>query len=146
MVTLFNGVRLAGLSGVFRESVWHPTPSAPRGGAPAFRTRAEHRRATPRQDRWQDGPHRRHWGTIYPEDIDNLAELRANILVSHEAADHHPHGVSLIGDLARSLGVNLHVHGHHHDASDSSRHWQQQGFESHGVGLRGVSAWWPDGR
>jgi len=40
----------------------------------------------------------------------------------------------------------LSVHGYHHDALDSSSRWAAQGFESRGVGLRGISARWPDGR
>jgi hypothetical protein len=30
------------------------------------------------------------------------------------------------------------VHGHQHDNIDSSARWAEQGFESYGVGLRGV--------
>jgi hypothetical protein len=32
------------------------------------------------------------------------------------------------------------VHGHQHDSIDSSAHWDAQGFQSFGVGLRGVMA------
>jgi hypothetical protein len=147
VVQLLDGQRLAGLGGVFRESVWHPSSSIARQGEPAFRTRKEHARSTPRQDRWGGtGTHRKHWGTIYPEDVDGLADMRADILITHEAPGYHPNGVPLLDDLARSMGVRLLVHGHHHDAVDSSGAWQAQGFESRGVGLRGVSALWPDGR
>lgn len=145
VVELPNGLRLAGLGGVFREAVWYPSASAAREGAPAFRTREEHARTTPRQDRWHGGPHRRHWGTIYPEDIDSLADLQADILVSHEAPGYHQNGFPLLDDLVRAMGVRLAVHGHHHDALDSSGVWEAQGFESRGVGLRGVNALWPDG-
>lgn len=82
VATLPNGMRVAGLGGVFRKSVW--MPSEP--GDPNFRTRAEHARATPRQDRWNGGPHRRHGGTIYPEEYARLAALRADLLVTHEAS------------------------------------------------------------
>ena len=146
VVVLPDGRRLAGLSGVFRESVWYPTPAAVRGGKPTWRSRAQHALFTPRQDRWEDGPHRRHWGSIYPEDVDGLADLEADILVTHEAPGYHPHGFSLLDDLARSMGVKVAIHGHQHDALDSAWRWPEQGFESHGVGLRGVSALWPDGR
>jgi predicted phosphodiesterase len=146
VVQLPDGRRLVGLSGVFRESVWYPSASAAREGAPAWRTRDEHARCTPRQDRWHDGPHRRHWGTIYPEDIDRLADLQADILVTHEAPGYHPCGFGLLDDLARMMGVRWSVHGHHHDALDSSAEWESQGFRSYGVGLRGVSALLPDGR
>jgi predicted phosphodiesterase len=146
VVTLPDGRRLAGLSGVFREAVWYPSPSAARGGLPTWRTRDEHAKYTPRQDRWHGGPHRRHAGTIYPEEFDRLADLQADILVTHEAPGYHPYGFALLDDLARSMGVQFTVHGHLHDALDSSNRWAEQGFSSFGVGLRGVSALWPDGR
>jgi predicted phosphodiesterase len=147
VVELPNGQRLAGLGGVFRESVWYPSSSAAREGAPAFRTRKEHSRATPRQDRWGGhGIARRHWGTIYPEDVDALADLRADVLITHEAPAYHPNGFELLDTLALSMGAKVVVHGHHHDALDSSVLWDRQGFRSFGVGLRGVSALWPDGR
>ena len=140
VVTLPDGTRLAGLGGVFRESVWYPDPGAARGGEPAFRTRNEHARSTPRQDRWAGGHHRKHWGTIYPEEVDRLANLRADILVTHEAPGYHPNGFDILDTLAQAMGVKVTVHGHHHDALDSSARWQAQGFKSFGVGLRGITA------
>lgn len=138
VVTLSDGTRLAGLGGVFRGAVWNPG-IAP--GVPKYRTRAEHARATPRQDRWRGSVHLKHWSTIYPEDIERLAKLRADVLVMHEAPKSaHPHGFEILGELARTMGVKLVVHGHHHDALDSSDQWQRQGFKSFGVGLRGVTA------
>lgn len=147
VVTLPNGMRIAGLAGVWRESVWHPEPSSNRRGEPAWRSRMAHARATPRQDRW-DGelPPRKHLSSIYPDEFERLAALRADILVTHEAPGYHPHGFTLLDVLARSLRVRWAVHGHHHDALDSSQSWAEQGFESHGVALRGVSALHPDGR
>lgn len=147
VVELPDGRRLAGLGGVFRESVWYPSASAARGSEPAFRSMRDHARSTPRQDRWAGtGPHRKHWGSIYPETVDKLADMRADILISHEAPGYHQHGFELLDTLAQSMGANVVVHGHQHDALDSSARWAQQGFASHGVGLRGVSALWPGGR
>lgn len=140
VVTLPDGTRIAGLGGVFRESVWYPRPTAARGGAPAFRTRAEHAKSTPRQDRWEGGPHRKHFGTIYPEDFDRLTNLSADVLVTHEAPGYHPNGFEILDTLARSLGVRFTVHGHQHDCLDSSARWAAQGFKSFGVGLRGITA------
>lgn len=145
VVTLPDGTRLAGLGGVFREAVWYPSSSAAREGAPAFRTRKEHAKSTPRQDRWAGGTHRTHWGTIYPAEVDRLADLRADILVTHEAPGYHPNGFTLLDTLAQSMSAKLVVHGHHHDNLDSSDRWAVQGFQSRGVGLRGVSALWFDG-
>jgi predicted phosphodiesterase len=140
VVTLPDGTRLAGLAGVFREAVWYPDPAAARGGAPAFRTREEHTQLTPCQDRWQGGHHFKHWGTIYPHELDTLAELEADVLVSHEAPGYHPNGFEILDVLAQSMGVKVSVHGHHHDALDSSTRWATQGFKSFGVGLRGITA------
>lgn len=146
VVELPNGQRLAGLGGVFRESVWYPSPGAQRGGAPAYRTRTEHARATPRQDRWGgSGPPRKHWGTIYPEEVDGLADLRADVLITHEAPAYHPNGFELLDTLAQSLGAKVVVHGHHHDRLDSTDRWASQGFRSFGVGLRGITAIDADG-
>ena len=147
VVALPNGLRIGGLAGVWRESVWHPDRSSMRQGEPAWRSRLAHARATPRQDRW-DGelPPRKHLSSIYPDELARLGTLRADILVSHEAPGYHPHGFTLLDELARSMQVRWTVHGHHHDALDSSRSWDKQGFASHGVALRGVSALYPDGR
>jgi predicted phosphodiesterase len=140
-----SGLRIAGLGGVFREAVWHPSPASARGGAPAFRNRRQHAKSTPRQDRWEGGHHRRHWGTIYPDELDRLAELRADVLVTHEAPAYHPNGFDILDTLAQSLGVKVAVHGHHHDRLDSSARWAAQGFNSFGVGLRGITAIAADG-
>ena len=52
VVELPDGTRLAGLGGVFRESVWYPSlPTEPR-----FRNCAEHAAATPLYDRWRENP------------------------------------------------------------------------------------------
>lgn len=140
VVTLPDGTRLAGLGGVFREAVWYPSASAAREGAPAFRSRKEHAKSTPKQDRWAGGTHRKHWGTIYPEELDRLADMRADVLISHEAPAYHPNGFEILDTLAQAMGVKLTVHGHHHDRLDSSGRWTEQGFKSFGVGLRGISA------
>lgn len=133
VVTLPDGTRLAGLGGVFRERVWLPP-------APArFETREDHARATPRDDRWRDGPPRRHGSSIYPATVDELAAQEADILVTHEAPSCHPLGFALIDDLARAMGVKTVFHGHHHDRLDYSTQWTRLGFKAFGVGLCGIS-------
>ena len=136
VVTLEDGTRIAGLAGVFRESVWYPSLPTP----PKFRNQAEHAKSTPRQDRWRGGVHRKHWSSIYPNVLDHLADLRADVLVTHEAPGYHSNGFEILDDLAQSLGVTVAVHGHQHDRLDSTDRWAQQGFKSHGVGLRGITA------
>jgi len=140
VVSLLGGVRLAGLGGVFRESVWHPDPAGGRRGQHVFWSPEEHTRATPRQDRWRGGPHRRHWSSIYPSVVEQLRGETCDVLVLHEAPGYHPYGVGKLDELARAMGAKVVVHGHHHDSLDSSAHWAEQGFKSFGVGLRGVTA------
>lgn len=140
VVTLPDGTRLAGLGGIFREAVWHPSPGATRGGIPAFRSREEHAASTPPHERWRGGHARKHWGTIYADEVDCLSELQADVLITHEAPGYHPHGFDLLDALALSMGVRAVVHGHHHDRLDSSARWASQGFASIGIGLRGISA------
>lgn len=140
-VMLSCGLRLAGLAGVFRKSIWYPPTMAP-----TWRSRAEHARRTPRHDRWGGTlPPRKHLSSIYPDEVARLQGLRADILVSHEAGGYHPHGFSMLDDITRRVGARWAIHGHHHDSLDSSAHWTRQGFCSFGVGLRGVLALWPDG-
>jgi hypothetical protein len=83
---------------------------------------------------------RKHWSSVYPDELNALADLRADILVTHEAPDYHNHGFEILDDLARSLGARVLVHGHQHDCLDSSHRWAAPGFKSFGVGLRGISA------
>lgn len=138
VVTLSNGLRLAGLGGVFRKKVWDVL--GPRPYPAKINSREEHARQTPKHHCWRDGPSLRHWSTIYADDIDRLGVQQADILVTHEAPGYHPHGVFMLDILAQTMGAKIVVHGHHHDCIDSSRRWIQQGFRSFGVGLRGIMA------
>jgi len=141
VVELPNGQRLAGLGAVFRESVWYPVSSATREEQPPrYRTRQDHARAMPRQVRRAAGPPTKHWGAIYREDVDRMANLRADVLITHEAPGYHPNGFELLDTLAQSMGAKVVVHGHHHDRINSSYRWAPQGFKSYGVGLCGITA------
>ncbi len=73
--------------------------------------------------------------------MEQLATLQADILITHEAPGYHEHGFKALDTLARRMGVRMTVHGHQHDCINSSARWAEQGFESYGVGLRGVMAW-----
>lgn len=133
------GLAVAGLGGVFRERVWHPDPGSAGRGQPLFASRELHALRTPPRDRWRDGVPLCHWSSIYPEDMLALQSLRCDVLVLHEAPGYHPHGAPLFDELARTMHARLVVHGHHHDAIDSSERWEDQGFRSFGVGLRGIT-------
>lgn len=134
VVTLPCGTRIAGLGGVFRGAVWNPKYKKPSH----YRNRDELGRMTPSQDRWQGSAHRRHWSTIYPDEVDQLAAQQADILITHEAPGYHEYGFEVLDTLARQMGVHTTVHGHQHDNIDSSARWDAQGFRSFGVELRGV--------
>lgn len=137
VVTLPCGTRIGGLGGVFRGAVWYPKdPQAPR-----FRSRQQHAQVAPVQDRWQGSVPLKHWSSIYPDEVEQLAAQQADILITHEAPGYHEHGFLVLDNLARRMGVGITVHGHQHDSLDSSARWAAQGFKSFGVGLRGLMTW-----
>ncbi|TCB00887.1 metallophosphoesterase [Rhizobium leguminosarum bv. viciae] len=109
-VVKLDGVRVAGLGGVFHADVWHPQNA---GGIPKFSTRSEYLSAHSRS-MWRGGLPLRHRSTIFPEDFNSLAVLEADILITHEAPSTHRYGHSEIDDLAELLGVKTIVHGHLH--------------------------------
>ncbi|MNU56076.1 Calcineurin-like phosphoesterase superfamily domain protein [compost metagenome] len=70
---------------------------------------------------------------IFPEDIEHLRTLRADVLISHEAPKSPilDEGFNIIGRVAEEMGVKTVIHGHHHRdyASETSA-----GIEVIGVG------------
>lgn len=113
-----GGVRVAGLGGVFRGKVWRPGQ-----GEPTHRTRRDYVRALAKPHRWREGwyPGQPYDGlpltqrsSIFPEDVDRLAALRADVLVCHEAPTTCEYGWSEIDRLAAAMRVEWVVHGHHH--------------------------------
>ncbi len=108
------GVRVAGLGGTFRPRIWEP-PDPPR----------VHRRADLPADLADLGSgwrkediaglvHSLGATAIWPEDYEQLASQRADILVTHEAPRSHPAGNAALDALARAMGARMIVHGHHH--------------------------------
>lgn len=106
-----NGIRIAGIGGVFHADVWHPKDGA---GVPKFHSREDFM-AVHARHAWRGGLPLRHRSTIFPEDFNKLAELEADILVTHEAPSCHRYGHSEIDDLAEIMGAKIIVHGHHHE-------------------------------
>ena len=140
-----GGLRIAGLGGTFRRRVWDPP------GSPRLRTRTE----LP-EDMAALGPdwtedQRRSMAdalsamAIWPEDVEALCALRADVLVTHEAPSSHPQGVAAIDEIARRMGARLVIHGHHHVCyrarAEDGLHVQGVGA-GWGVGLDG-RPWWP---
>lgn len=128
------GVRIAGLGGIFRGQVWRP----PEPGA--YDSKKEYVRIGGRGNRWRDGLSLKHRSTIFPDDYNRLAELHADVLVTHEAPAVHPHGFDAINQLARQMQAKITFHGHHHDSLDYSRQWNELGHKAYGVGFCGITA------
>ncbi len=159
-VSVIAGLRIAGLGGIFRGSIWWP------GDASRFRNYAEYalmernspgqkrrlskmdlvmRQSVPSslddslQEATTNGRLRKHRSSIFPDDYACLMGRRADILVTHEAPSCHPHGFDAIDELARSLGARATFHGHHHDRLDYSGHRERLDFSAYGVGLCGIT-------
>jgi hypothetical protein len=108
------GVRVAGLSGIFRPRVWdgRRAPSLlRRADLPADLAklgpslRAEHVAAL---------THSLSTIAIWHEDVEAMAAMRADVLVVHDAPCSHRDGHAVLTDLARRMGARVVLHGHHH--------------------------------
>lgn len=125
-----GGLRIAGLGGTFKGRVWRPPDP------PADRIRRSQAEATKHAEAVSKNPLSMQ-GAIWPEDVEALARMRADILVTHEAPSCHRHGFAVMDDLALSMGATLIVHGHHHlDYVDTVNGGKTKVM---GVGLRGIS-------
>lgn len=120
-----DGLKIAGLGGIFRKQIWYP-PELPK-----YSTKQEFITSCGKGNHWRNGLPRKHRSSIFPEDIELFDGLKADILVCHEAPQDHPYGFYAIDDLASYLGVSKIIHGHHHDAFiyDSDR-YQNVGLTS----------------
>lgn len=110
------GYKVAGLGGIFRTKIWDPRQPIEKA---AFQSSEAMRRTMKREERWRDGISRKHRSSIFPENFQRLLRSGpADILVTHEAPAVHPHGWQAIDELAEALGVQLVIHGHHHQNID----------------------------
>jgi hypothetical protein len=112
-----DGVRIAGLPGMFKPSIWYPRSDDGSGriDPPRHRNTASFL-AAPGIVPWRGGLPLWHRDSIFPDDLDRLAALRFDILVTHEAPSSHRHGFSAIDDVAAVGGARVIVHGHHHES------------------------------
>lgn len=170
-VVEIGGIRVAGLGGIFRGSIWFPAdtksaaadelhfrnyeefardlhvrPGVQRRLSKMDRIRLEAipDRVSAVADPTKNGQLRKHASSIFPDTLESLAAQRADILVTHEAPGCHPHGFDELTRLAQALGVQVSFHGHHHDNLDYSSTFDALGFRPHGVGLRGITAFEPE--
>lgn len=80
------GFRVAGLGGVFRESIWAPPLE------PACTCRSDRLKAVRPAERWRGGLPRRHWSSIFPDKYARLAKQRAGVWITHEGLSGRPRG------------------------------------------------------
>lgn len=153
-----EGIRVAGLGGVFRESIWLPKDDVEAKSKydnydafveaemqaliwqEARRNKASDKASRKTESPELVGKRLTNKSTIFYDEWLNLYSQQADILVTHEAPSCHPHGFAGITELARGMQVKRSFHGHHHDRLDYSAHYEKLGFEAYGVGLCGVSA------
>jgi len=126
-----EGIRVAGLGGVFRAQVWYPKQGSEEPH-PERTSKNSFLQKMGKGSRWRGGLNRRHRVTIFHNEIERLMQQDADILVTHEAPTCHKNGFAAIDNLARAMGVGKIFHGHHH------RYYVdgiEQGIRVIGVGL-----------
>lgn len=136
------GYKVAGLGGIFRSKIWDPRLPIKEA---AFISADALRQSMRREERWRDSIARRHHSSIFPDVyLQLLRSGLADILVTHEAPAAHPHGWQAIDELAETLGVQLVVHGHHHQSIDYLAEGMQSAaapFRAFGVDMGSHLAW-----
>ncbi|MFC7518288.1 metallophosphoesterase [Herbaspirillum sp. GCM10030257] len=122
------GLRVAGLGGVFRRSIWMPTD--PEGAR--YDSLEDYRAHCGKGNLWRGGAPLKQRSSIFPDQYKRLMTQRADILVTHEAPSYHEFGYAAITSLAENMGVRAAFHGHQHiDIQYPRTVW-------HGVGERGL--------
>ncbi len=102
------GVRIAGLGGIFLGRVWYPPCS------PKWQSKQDYlKHNTTKHKRAELSL--KYKSAIWPNEWANLKQLKADILVTHEAPRCHRHGFIAIDQLAEAMGVRKVFHGHLHE-------------------------------
>lgn len=133
-----EGIQVGGLGGHFRRKVWEP-PAPPK-----FNAKSEYERVLASQKKsgtpteWRQGMPRHALAAIWPEDVEQMKTLSANVLVTHEAPSIHRHGFPVLDDVAQAMGATTIVHGHHHERYDGRL---ECGIDVLGVGEAGIVRW-----
>lgn len=137
-VRRIGGLDVAGIGGVFRQSVWNPKVDPKPRHLDRNSLRRSHRAASREQvtnGLVRDGiPFHQHVA-IWPDDYARLKRQRADILVLHEAPECHPDGYRALGELAEAMKVSKVIHGHHHK---NYRGVSERGVPVIGVSLAGI--------
>ncbi|MCW9699914.1 MULTISPECIES: metallophosphoesterase family protein [unclassified Avibacterium] len=131
-VQTIQGKRIAGLGGVFRGQIWMPP------NKPVFFDPIHYCQYCPQEKIWRGGLPLRHRTSLFPSDFEQLENLQADILVSHEAPKPHPLGFSVFNKLAKKMGVTHIFHGHHHENVDYSSINRDVNLNITNVGFRSL--------
>lgn len=127
-----EGVRIAGLGGVFRAKKFEIDQTTrlaevdldcPQDYREAWIKLRRGGRAYPAD-----------FTSIFPDDLKSLLALagHVDVLVTHEAPESHPLGFQLVGDIARAMGVRMLIHGHHHERYSATL---DGGIRVEGIGM-----------
>ncbi len=127
-----QGVKIAGLGGVFRGHIWMPP------NRPMFLDHIHYCQYNP-DNIWRGGISLRHRVSIFPSDIEILEKQKADILICHEAPKPHPKGFAVLNKLARDMGVKKFFHGHHHENFDYKVIKHRNNYEIYNVGFRSLA-------
>ncbi|MCK3654450.1 hypothetical protein A4G19_01300 [Pasteurellaceae bacterium Macca] len=128
-----QGVRIAGLGGVFRGHIWMPPHR------PMFFDPIHYCQYCPQEKIWRGGVPLRHRSSIFPSDVEALESQKADILITHEAPRPHPQGFAVINQLARKMGAKKIFHGHHHDNFDYRPINRNKACEIFNIGFRSLA-------
>ncbi len=102
------GIRIAGLGGIFLGRVWYP-PKPPKW------LNKQHYLDSLRPHLKRGDMPLKYQCAIWHDEFHALAQLQADILVTHEAPGSHKHGFHAISELASAMGVRQVYHGHLHE-------------------------------
>ena len=102
------GLKIAGLGGIFLGRVWYP-PHPPK-----WRDKQHFLRSQSQHTKHFDIP-LKYKSAIWHDEFEALKQLKADILVSHEAPGSHRYGFSVISELAAAMGAKAIFHGHLHE-------------------------------
>ncbi len=130
-VVEIQGVKIAGLGGVFRGHIWMPP------NRPMFFDHIHYCQYNPSKV-WRGGIPLRHRVSIFPSDIEILEQQQADILICHEAPCPHLKGFSVLNKLAEKMQVKKIFHGHHHENFDYSA-INRNNYEIHNIGFRSLA-------
>ncbi len=118
---------VAGIGGVFKERVWYPRYEV---ANPVYPNRRSYLKSLKQMERWRGDLPLQVRDAIFPDDVQALSGLRADVLVTHEAPSCHRHGFVGVDQAATLCRARLLVHGHHHES--------YQGTLPGGVPVRGL--------